>query len=216
MSVRNWCPKCREETGLYEKGICPWCDTPLRHKGGQKPGGGKLRDQSVQALHLAHMDGRSIRELGEMIYVKAGYSSAHSAANSISAAFKRLGLPARGRLEATILASTIHGRAQRKPDNKDDKLAYRRELNRKNGKTHGRRCEGVRQQYPRKGEPCNNSALSDSGYCYQHDPRFEDARNARLEQMRLRRARRSKLYLDFSHDGPDSGKDRSQPEKTGA
>jgi hypothetical protein len=182
--VKNYCPKCRETTGLHEKGLCPWCDTPLRKKSGRAPGGGKLSEQSVRALHVAHQNGRSIRELGQMIYVKAGYSSAHSAANAICDAFKRLDLPARDRLEAVALVSTIHGRAAHGAENKDTRLAYRREMRRKSGEVHGRRCAGHRTRYPRKGEPCNNSALRDSDFCYAHDPRNKAQIERHLKQAR--------------------------------
>lgn len=194
MSVRNWCPKCREETGLYEKGVCQWCDTPLRHKAGRKPGSGsKLSETQLRALHVAHVEhDRSINELAKSIYGKVGYKSHHGCAVAISNGWKRLGLQARGRIEMTVLKSFKHGRAGRaqQREHGPDYAAYRREQKRKNGETHGRRCEGVRQQYPRKGQPCSSNALWDSNYCYQHDPRSEDQRNQHLERARQRVRRR--------------------------
>lgn len=190
MSIRNWCPKCREETGLYEKGFCQWCDTPLRHKAGRKPGSGsKLSETQLRALHVAHVEhDRSINELAKSIYAKVGYKSHHGCAVAISNGWKRLGLQARGRIEMTVLKSLKHGRAGRaqQREHGPDYAAYRREQKRKNGETHGRRCEGVRQWPPRKGQPCNRNALWDSNYCYQHDPRNKAAIEAHLEKARSR------------------------------
>ncbi len=86
MSERNWCPKCREETGLTTRGICEWCDTPLSYKTGRKPGSGsKMTDEQLRALHVAHVEhDRSINELAKATYVKLGYASHGSCATSIS------------------------------------------------------------------------------------------------------------------------------------
>jgi hypothetical protein len=97
-----------------------------------------------------------------------------------------LGLEARDRIEMTVLKSYKHGRAGRaqQREHGPDYVKYRREQKRKNGEVHGRRCEALRKQYPRKGQPCSSSALGDSEFCYQHDPRFEQERNEHLERMR--------------------------------
>ena len=174
---------------MTARGVCEWCDTPLTTKrgGGRSPGAGcKLTDEQLRALHAAHMRGQSINELAKSIYVQVGYSSQSSCASCISNAWQRLRLQARDRIEMSVLKSTKHGRGSRKQqrDGGPDYARYRREQRRKSGEVHGRRCEGVRKQYPRKGQPCSSSALSDSEFCYQHDPRFKHERDAHLERMR--------------------------------
>ena len=187
--MNDYCPTCRERTGLTARGVCEWCDTPLTVKrgGGRAPGAGcKLTDTQLGALHSAHMQGQSINELAKRIYAQVGYSSRSSCASSISNAWKRLGLEARDRIEMTVLKSYKHGRGgrQQQRDGGPEYAKYRRETRRKSGEVHGRRCDAFRKQYPRKGQPCSSSALGDSEFCYQHDPRFEQERNAHLERMR--------------------------------
>ena len=114
--MNDYCPTCRERTGLTARGVCEWCDTPLTAKrgGGRSPGAGcKLTDTQLRALHAAHMRGQSINELAKSIYVQVGYSSRSSCASSISNAWQRLGLQARDRIEMTVLKSFKHGRAGR-------------------------------------------------------------------------------------------------------
>jgi hypothetical protein len=187
--VKDYCRTCKERTGLTARGVCEWCDTPLTVKrgGGRAPGAGcKLTDTQLRALHAAHMRGQSINELAKSIYKQVGYSSQSSCASSISNAWQRLGLQARDRIEMTVLKSYKHGRGgrQQQRDGGPEYAKYRRETRRKSGQVHGRRCDALRTQYPRKGQPCSLSALNDSDFCYQHDPRFEAERNAHLERMR--------------------------------
>jgi hypothetical protein len=188
--MRDYCRKCRETTGLWERGVCHWCDTPLTFKTGRKPGSGsKITEQQLRALHVAHIKhDRSINELAKSIYAKAGYKSHHGCAVAISNGWKRLGLQARDRIEMTVIKSLKHGRAgrQQQREHGPDYAAYRREQKRKNGEVHGRRCQGVRQNPPRKGQPCNSSALWDSEYCYQHDSRFAQQRARHLQDARGR------------------------------
>ena len=188
MAGKNWCRTCREETGLYERGVCQWCDTPLTFKTGRKPGtGSKLSDDQLRVLHVAHIQhDKSINELAKSIYEKVGYKSHHGAAVCISSGWKRLGLQARDRIEMTVIKSLKHGRAgrQQQREHGPDYAAYRKEQKRKNGEMHGRRCQGVRQQYPRKGQPCLRSALWDSDYCHSHDPRNKAEIQQHLERAR--------------------------------
>lgn len=82
----------------------------------------RLTDDQVRAAHRLHIDGGlSIRELGRRLYGQYGYASPHACANRLSDYFMLLGLPRRGRIEATIAASTTHGRGARA-----DKPAYKR------------------------------------------------------------------------------------------
>lgn len=188
--MKDYCPTCRERTGLTERGVCEWCDTPLTAKrgGGRPPGAGcRFTDEQLRALHVAHLRGQSINELAKQVFEQVGYSSQSSCASCISSAWKRLGLEARDRIEMTVLKSWKHGRAgrQQQREHGPDYVKYRREQKRKNGEVHGRRCEALRQQYPRKGQPCSRSALSDSEFCYSHDPRVKAERDAHLERMRV-------------------------------
>ena len=79
------------------------------------------RAQALAAYKLHIEGGVSIRELGKLMWERYGYSSPHSCANSLSDLFKRLHRPARDRVQATILASTTHGRGSRA-----NKAAYKR------------------------------------------------------------------------------------------
>jgi hypothetical protein len=82
----------------------------------------RLTAAQVRAAHRLHVEaGLSIRELGRQMWERFGYANEKSCANSLSDLFKRAGLPARDRIEATVAASTTHGRGARA-----DKAAYKR------------------------------------------------------------------------------------------
>jgi hypothetical protein len=138
----------------------------------------------LRALHLAHQRGASINSLAKQTFDKVGYKKHHGAAVAISREWKRMGLKARDRIEATVKASTKHGRGARDRD----EGAYRRWFK----ETHGLyrpTCKGVRAQPPRKGDPCDAPAQEGPEYCFAHDP----ARRQEVEQIlasaRLRQAR---------------------------
>lgn len=194
-----WCPKCEEHTALIDSGHCPWCDTPLerrRRRGGWKRPDltSKVTDVQLRALYRAHIEqGRSINALAKMVHERVGYKNHHGAAVAISAGWKRLGLPARGRIEATVLASTTHGRKRRYQSNEDEQ-AYRRWRKEQMGwnalQGPGRpNCKGVKVNPPGKGKPCTRHALEDSDYCFAHDPRRELERQAITARMRARQPR---------------------------
>lgn len=70
----------------------------------------RLTAAQVTAAHRLHIDGGlSLRELGRQLHAKLGYSSAHSCAMALSAAFKRDGLERRTRAEAVHLANEARG-----------------------------------------------------------------------------------------------------------
>jgi len=82
----------------------------------------RLTAAQVRAAHRLHIEGGlSIRELGRQMWERFGYASPQSCSNSLSDLFKRAGLQARDRVEATVKASTTHGRGARA-----DKAAYKR------------------------------------------------------------------------------------------
>lgn len=192
--LADWCPACAERTGLTDRGVCAWCDTPLVHKGKRggwtRPDlrGRKLTDTQLRALYCAYTEqGVSINALAKQIHERVGYKSHHSAAVAISEGWKRLNLPARDRIEATRLACTTHGQGARDRDEQ----AYRRFIRDLRGwnslQGPGRPpCKGVKAQPPRKGKPCTRRAVEGSDYCYAHDPQRTLERQANLAKMRRR------------------------------
>ena len=79
------------------------------------------RNQTLAAYRLHTEGGYSIRELGRLLWERYGYASPHSCSNSLSDLFNRLHRPARDRVEATVAASTTHGKGAR-----GNKAAYKR------------------------------------------------------------------------------------------
>jgi len=102
-----------------------------------------LTDEQIRAAHLIYVKRRlSFRALGKLLYAQFGYKSPRSCANSLCDQFKRLGIPARDRIEATVLASTTHGLAPRGARGAEFR-AHRRKLRLANGDIRGVRCAGV-------------------------------------------------------------------------
>jgi hypothetical protein len=203
-AMADWCPKCKERTSLPDRGICPWCDTPLvvqvRRGGWKRPDlrrRSRLSDTQLRALHLAYVKhGVSINALAKRIYHQVGYKSHHSAATAISEGWKRLELPARDRIEATRLASTTHGHGARDRDEQ----AYRRFLAEQRGwralQGPGRpQCKAVKVNPPGAGKPCGRPALADSEYCVSHDPLRAQQREATLAAMRASSPAREMLPM---------------------
>lgn len=195
-----WCPRCEEWTALVDAGTCSWCDTPLerRHRRGgwKRPDlTAKLTDDQLRALYRAYIfHGLSANALAKRIYRKVGYSSHGSAGTAIGKGWKRLGLPARDRIEATVLASTTHGMGRR---NRDEQ-AYRHWRKEQMGwnalQGPGRpTCKGVKVQAPGKGRPCTRHALEGSEYCFSHDPARALERQVITARMRRRQPKRTML-----------------------
>lgn len=190
--THGYCPACAEESAIDGWSRCLWCggateQRPKRKKRGgwRRPdlAGSKYTEPQLRALHVAHMRGASINSLAKQTYEKVGYTSHSSAQNAISREWRRLGLPARDRIEQTVISSTKHGRKRRSNSNADER-AYRRWLAKQRGwraqQGPGQpQCAGVRSQPPRVGERCQRPAMEDSGYCLQHDP----AERERVEQI---------------------------------
>ncbi len=178
-----WCPACAEESAIDRNRRCLWCggETRAKRGGGKRPGvWGKLSDEHLRALHVAHMQGTSMRELGRQVWERMGYSSPQTAAMGIGTGWKRLSLPARPRAEATA-AANAERRTPGSPGTAD-RTAYKRWLREKAG---GRRlCSGVRLAYPRKGEPCQRWAMRGSDFCLQHDPGHRAEVVERAQAMR--------------------------------
>lgn len=190
----DWCPVCEERTALTDAGICPFCDAPLvvkaKRGGWARPDlrGGRYTEAQLRVMYRAHIEqGLSINQLAKRTYKKVGYGSHHSAATRVSEEWRRLGLPARERIEATRLASTTHGHGARDRDEQE----YRRFLRDQRGwnslQGPGRpNCKGVKRQPPGQGKPCTRHAQEGSEYCYSHDPARELERQATLARMRRR------------------------------
>jgi hypothetical protein len=188
--THGWCPACAEDSAIDAEGRCLWCEGATmpekpKKRGGGKPAGkwGYLTDAQLTLLHnLHHDEGLSTRELGQRIWRKAGFASAHSAANSISAGWKRLNLPALSRQEMTARANVAR-RADDSPGTGDRK-AYKRHLREKGGGY--RVCAGVKLQAPGKGQPCSRFAMVGSDYCIGHDPERRAEVVTRAAAMRER------------------------------
>jgi hypothetical protein len=80
-----------------------------------------------------HARGWSLRSIARLHYRRWGYASPSSALEALRAAMRTLDLPVRDRIEATILASEMHGnsrRAARLPGHPDHAafLAHRRKI----------------------------------------------------------------------------------------
>ena len=156
-----------------------------------------LTREQVFAVHKLHIDGGlSMREIARRGWQRWGYASERSCLNSIIDLLDSFGLRRRDRIEATILASTTHGRGSRA-----NKAAYKRwhrrafgawpsdtrgggKVHKRPGEQVGRHCAGVRQNYPGRGQPCRRYALHDSDFCFNHDPRNVEPLRAHLAAAR--------------------------------
>lgn len=193
MSAADYCPTCKERTGLTDRGVCAWCDTPLvARKGGWKRPDRKTKftEQQILALHAAYMRNPklSINAIAKQVFEKLGYKTPGSAAAALTSEWRKRDLHIRGRIEQTVAVSTTHGQGRRDRDER----AYREFLRDTRGwhslQGPGRPpCKGVKQTPPRKGEPCSRHALIDSEYCAAHDPTRAAARDASLQKMRALR-----------------------------
>lgn len=90
-----------------------------------------MRD--VREAHEAHLKGWSLRALCRLHWQQWGYASPKSALEGLRGAMRALDLPVRGRIEATVLTSTVHGHSSRaagKPGHPDHArfLAQRRHV----------------------------------------------------------------------------------------
>lgn len=185
-----WCPACAEEVAIDRSSRCLWCDaettespvTPKRRGGWKRPDKvARVTEAQLRALHLVHVQqGLSIRELGRRIWERVGYASEKSAANSISAGWKRLGLRARPKSEATALAN-VQRRTPGSPG-VSDRAAHKRWARERNGGQ--RRCAGEKLTYPGKGRPCERWAMLGSDFCLQHDPERRAEVVERVERTR--------------------------------
>lgn len=187
--LQAWCPSCREWTVLDPGQTCAWCSTRLvRRRGGWKRPDltGRISEPAARAIHLKYQQGISARTLGRELYRVLAYKNARTCEVAIGTAFRRYGLPVRDRIAATVLASTTSGLS---PRDHRERRRRRKAAGLVGSGTRAMQsrqplCAGVRQQHPRKGQPCARPAMFGSRFCQAHDP----ARRHEIEEH-LRRVR---------------------------
>ena len=136
-----------------------------------------LTFDQVRACHRLYEQGMSLRAIARRILPRTRYASVGSCAEALRAQFTYLGLPRRERVEATAAANRARGSG-----------LTRRELKVRRGEILFRPlCAGVRQQYPRKGAPCQVHAQAGSDFCAAHDPERAAERAAHLARARASR-----------------------------
>lgn len=185
--THGYCPECREDSAIDAGRRCLWCGGPTeqreRRGGWKRPDlrGSKYTEPQLRALHVFHMrDGLSVNELARRTHEAAGYRSPGSAHSAISRGWKRLGLKPRDRIEQVRKTCTKHGLAP-KHGRRPGYGTYKRRVVR--GEADQPMCEGIRQNPPRKGDPCQRPAMKGSRFCSQHDPERAGARIAHLDQV---------------------------------
>lgn len=190
------CPRCSGPKGKQAH-ACRSCSFKRRtgRQLGPRPThrpAKNITDELLAEARRLYATGLSIRQIAERIHPRTSYASVNACKTSLYSLFKTRGWKLRPQPEVTAGRNFKHGRKARKQTN-EQQNAYRHWLAAQRGWTAvqgpGRPiCKGVRRQYPGKGKPCQHHALTDSEYCYSHDPRFELARQAATAQMRALRA----------------------------
>lgn len=179
-----WCPRCRAMEATTSDGCCVWCETQtggntVYDRPPQRANAGVpyLADDEVllEARRL-YLTGMSFRRVAAELHSRTAYASAKAFANQLHASFTYRGWKARDRVDATVAASWKHGL--------HGDPAHRARLRRRSGEIRGVMCKGVRQQYPKKGEPCSRPALAGGEWCIAHDPKLKELRDAQLRQAR--------------------------------
>lgn len=193
----GYCSKCAQVSLLTRGGLCAWCDHPVaprskatppatRPKAGRNANRGYpvlMGEDVIEEARRIYETGASLRVVARELLPRTGYASEKSLAVALGDQFRHRGWPVRGRIEQTVMESTVHGLARRGNVDKRHRAALRR----RRGEVRGVICAGVRQNYPGKGDPCKRAALAGSDFCYQHDParRAEVADNLRAARARI-------------------------------
>jgi len=126
---QSWCPTCVEWTVTDLGRPCVWCDTiTVRKRGGwTRPdmhARSRISPAQAKAIHAAHIEGRSLRDLSGTTWKALGYASACSCLEGIRAAFDREGLV--GRDQAAGTAASNVARSTRLPDETKNEFKRRR------------------------------------------------------------------------------------------
>lgn len=188
------CPVCATRVLLDRRGRCVWCDHPIATPPSKRP---KARanvnrgvpvlmgDDVLERAHEMHQAGASLRQCARELLAGTGYASEKSLVMALGTQFRHRGWYVRHRIEATVKASTVHGRARRGQVDP----AYRHEGRLRRGEIAGVICAGVLTQGPDKGQRCRRAARAGSEYCRVHDPArreqvLAEAANARAAQRK--------------------------------
>lgn len=185
--THGYCSNCNEDSAINAANECLWCGSPTEQRT-KRPAqteqmGSRYTEPQLRVLHQAHERGESVSQLARKTYERVGYGSAGAASYAIRREWKRMGLPVRDPIAATVLASTKHGLAP-KHRPQIGYSAYKRRVHR--DQPDRPPCAGVRENYPRKGEPCGKPAMHDSEFCWNHDPARRDEAVVYLAQGRRR------------------------------
>lgn len=184
-----YCATCKEDAIMNDSGVCSWCGTKTRaepaqkkHHGGVGPGPVWLTERQLRDAHAAHVAGESLNSIAKRLVGVTRYRSRDTVLGALSSEWRRRGWYVRDRVEATVKASTIHGRAPRDHRLRDPE--YKRELRRKTGLLLDRPlCAALTV----RGEPCQRRALADAPLCYthQHPDHAERMRSVRRPRERV-------------------------------
>ena len=168
-----------------------------RHSGGynrgRAGGAGRLVHITEELLGEArrlYTSGLSLRQVATELHPLTGYKTAASCAEALYGHFKRRGWKLRPQREVTAARNYRHGRKSRQ-QTREQQNAYRRWLAEQRGwqavQGPGRPlCKGVKRNPPAKGGRCRRHAMTDSEYCYSHDPRRALERQTARARMRAR------------------------------
>ena len=179
-----WCPRCRAVEATTADGSCVWCgaqtggntvyDLPPQRANAGVP---YLADEEtlLEARRL-YLTGMSFRRVAAELHSRTAYRTPNAFANQLHTSFTYRGWKARERVDASVAASWRHGL--------HGDPAHRARLRRRTGEIRGVMCQGVRGQYPRKGEPCGRPALAGGDYCIAHAPELKDWRDEVLRKAR--------------------------------
>jgi hypothetical protein len=143
-----------------------------------------MADDVIEQARVLYETGASLRAVARELLPRTGYASEKSLAVALGDQFRHRGWPVRGRIEQTVMVSTKHGRLRR--DSRDPAYVHAQRVAR--GEVRGVMCAGVRENYPRKGEPCRRPARAGSEFCLQHDPAAREEIAAHLARARERAA----------------------------
>lgn len=184
--THGYCPSCEQNAAIDENCCCLWCGASTEEEREQKPWRKPrthFTDAQLCALHVMHLRGASVNQLAKQVYKLVGYKTHNSAHGAIRRGWRGLGLRPLSRIESARRASTKHGLAP-KHGPRPGYAKYRRVV--LNGE-EDRRCAGVKQHPPHKGDPCDRSPGKGSEFCTKHDPQ------RRAETMAIIRSARDRL-----------------------
>ena len=175
--------------------MCSSCRKGRRggYNRGRAGGAGRLVHITEERLGEArrlYTSGLSLRQVATELHPRTGYKTVASCAEALYGHFKRRGWKLRPQREVTAARNYKHGRKSRK-QTREQQNAYRRWLAEQRGwravQGPGRPlCKGVKRNPPAKGGRCRRHAMTDSEYCYSHDPRRALERQTARARMRAR------------------------------